>query len=55
MMESFWSSFKNELVHRAYFVTRTQARIAIFDYIECFHNHTRRHSFLSYKSPLDYP
>jgi transposase InsO family protein len=54
MMESFWSSLKNELVHRTHFATRAQARTAIFDYIEGFYNRTRRHSALGYKSPLDY-
>lgn len=54
MMESFWSSLKNELIHRSCFATRAQARTAIFDYIECFYNRTRRHSSLGYKSPLDY-
>ncbi len=54
MMESFWSSLKNELIHRTYFATRAQARTAIFDYIECFYNRTRRHSSLGYKSPIDY-
>ncbi|MBK9989805.1 MAG: IS3 family transposase [Verrucomicrobia bacterium] len=44
MMESFWSSLKNELIYRTYFATRAQARTAIFDYIECFYNRTRRHS-----------
>ena len=45
MMESFWSSLKNELVHRSHFATRAQARTAIFDYIEGFF------SALGYKSP----
>ena len=45
MRESFWSSLKNELVHRSHFATRAQARTAIFDYIEGFF------SALGYKSP----
>ena len=53
-IEAFWSSLKNELVHRRHFVTRAQARTAIFDYIEAFYNRTRRHSSLGYQSPLDY-
>ena len=53
-MEAFWSSLKNELVHRRHFATRAEARTAIFDYIETFYNRTRRHSALSYQSPLDY-
>jgi transposase InsO family protein len=53
-MEAFWSSLKNELVHRRHFPTRAEARTAIFDYIEAFYNRTRRHSSLGYQSPLDY-
>jgi transposase InsO family protein len=53
-MEAFWSTLKNEMVYRRRFLTRAQARIAIFDYIEGFYNRTRLHSALGYKSPLDY-
>lgn len=53
-MEAFWSSLKNELVHRRRFLTQDEARTAIFDYIEGFYNRTRLHSALGYKSPLDY-
>ena len=53
-MEAFWSSLKNELVHRRRFATRAEARTAIFDYIEGFYNRIRRHSALGYQSPLDY-
>jgi putative transposase len=54
VMEAFWSSLKNELVHRRHFATRADARTAIFDYIEAFYNRSRRHSSLQYQSPLDY-
>ena len=54
VMEAFWSTLKNELIHRQRFATREQARTAIFEYIECFYNRTRRHSSLGYQSPLDY-
>lgn len=53
-MEAFWSTLKNELVHRTRFVSRSQARLAIFDYIEVFYNRVRIHSSLGFKSPLDY-
>ena len=53
-MEAFWSSLKNELVHRRRFLIREEARIAIFGYIESFYNRTRLHSALVYQSPLDY-
>ena len=54
VMEAFWSTLKNELIHRRRFSTRAEARTAIFDYIEAFYNRTRRHSALGYKSPLAY-
>jgi putative transposase len=53
-MEAFWSTLKNELVHRTRFVSRDHARLAIFDYIEVFYNRVRIHSSLGFKSPLDY-
>jgi len=54
VMESFWSTLKNELIYRRDFATRAEARTAIFDYIEGFYNRSRRHSALGYKSPLAY-
>lgn len=53
-MESFWSTLKLELVYRRNFATRQQARIAIFDFVECFYNTKRCHSALNYFSPVDF-
>jgi transposase InsO family protein len=53
-MESFWSTLKNELVHRQTFATRAEARTAIFEYVEVFYNRQRLHSALGYKSPVDF-
>jgi len=53
-MESFWSTLKLELVYRCQFRTRTQARLAIFDFIEAFYNRSRLHSSLNYRSPVDF-
>lgn len=39
---------------RGGYSTRQQAMTAIFDYIEAFYNHTRRHSTLGFLSPLDF-
>jgi putative transposase len=50
-IESFWSSLKYELVYHRSFNTRTEARTAIFDYIETFYNRVRLHSSLDYLSP----
>ncbi len=45
---------KNELVKQRSFVTRDQARLALFRYIESFSNPLRRHSSLAMLSPNDY-
>ena len=54
VMESFFHSFKVELVHHEDFYTRAQARTATFDYIELFYNRKRRHSSIDYMSPMDF-
>jgi transposase InsO family protein len=53
-MESFWSTLKLELVYRTTFATRSQARQAIFNYIESFYNRQRLHSALGYQTPVTF-
>ena len=53
-IESFWSTLKLELVYRCDFPTRSHARAAIFDYIECFYNAQRIHTRLGGLSPVDF-
>ena len=53
-IESFWSSLKYEVVYHQRFATYTEARAAIFNYIETFYNRTRLHSSLAYRSPLTF-
>jgi len=53
-MESFFSTLKGECVDRQQFQTRQEARLVIFEYIECFYNRERRHSTLHYLSPVAY-
>lgn len=52
--ESFFSSLKEELIHRQSWATRAQARCAVVDYIEVFFNRRRLHSSLGYLSPAEY-
>lgn len=52
--ESFFSSLKEEMIHRQSWATRAQVRSAIVDYIEVFYNRRRLHSSLGYLSPTDY-
>ena len=52
--ESFFSTLKAELIHRTDYVTRSQARASVFEYIETFYNPRRRHSALGYLSPVQH-
>ena len=52
--ESFFATLECELLDRTRFATPTQARTAVFEFIEGFYNPRRRHSALGYLSPADY-
>ena len=54
MAESFFATLECELLDRRRFATPTQARIAVFDFLEGWYNPHRRHSALDYESPLSY-
>jgi transposase InsO family protein len=49
--ESFFGTLKTELVHKARYRTRSEARSSVFEWIECWYNRRRRHSSLGYLSP----
>jgi putative transposase len=51
LAESFFATLECELLDRQRFKTRTDARLALFDYLEVFYNRERRHSRLGYLSP----
>jgi putative transposase len=53
-MESFFKTFKVELVHQERYATRKEANAAIYPYIELFYNRQRLHSSLGYCSPVEY-
>jgi putative transposase len=52
-MESFFASLKTEHVHPVRFRTREEAKTAVFDYIEIFHNRQRLHSAVGYRTPAE--
>ncbi len=54
VVESFFATLEWELIERSDWPTRDAARLAIFDYIECWYNQKRRHSSLGYLSPAEY-
>ncbi len=54
LAESVWATLTKELLCRRSFVTRAEARTAIFDYLEAFYNPVRRHSSLGNVSPAEF-
>jgi len=54
MCESFFATLECELIDRSAFKNHDEARHAIFDFIEGFYNTHRRHSALSYDSPVQF-
>jgi len=53
-VESFFGTFKTELVFHQQYATRAETRLDIFEYIEVFYNRFRRHSALGYKCPVKF-
>jgi putative transposase len=54
VIESFFKTFKSELVNHQQYQTRKEATASIHAWIELFYNRQRRHSALGYKSPAGY-
>ena len=54
LMESFFATLKGECTDRQRWASHSQARQAIFEYVEIFYNRQRRHSALEYLSPVAY-
>ena len=54
MAESFFATLECELVDRRRFRTQTEARMAVFRFIEGWYNPHRRHSGLDYESPVSF-
>lgn len=54
MAESCFASLECELLDRRTFKTRTEARLAVFTWIEAWYNPRRRHSALGRVSPTEF-
>ena len=54
VVESFFGTLKQELVHWKNYQTRYEAQQDILRYITTFYNPVRLHSYLDYKSPNQY-
>ena len=51
MADSLFASLECKLIARRSCKTKTEARIAVFIWMECWYNPHRRHSVLNYHSP----
>ncbi len=54
VVESFFSTVKNEGTDHQTFHDRDHARAVLFDYIELFYNRQRVHTTLDYQNPEQY-
>lgn len=54
MAESFFASLECELLDRRCFKTKSEARLAVFTWIEAWYNPRRRHSALGHQSPINF-
>ncbi|HVL04089.1 MAG TPA: IS3 family transposase [Acidimicrobiales bacterium] len=54
LAESFFHTLQLELLDERHWTTRRQLAAAIFEWIECWYNASRRHSSIDMLSPIDY-
>lgn len=54
MAESFFAPLEKELLDRRRFKSQTEARTAIFEWIEGWYNLHRRHSSLGRIAPINF-
>jgi len=52
--ESFFATIKKEVIYRRKFKTRSQAKLAIINYIIIWYNSKRIHSYLNDLSPMEF-
>lgn len=54
VVESFNATIKTELIYRTKWMTREEARAAVYNYIETWYNFQRLHSMLGYLSLIEF-
>jgi putative transposase len=54
VIESFSARLQTELLNRTKWKTRVELSTALFEYLEIFHNRSRRHSSLGMLTPIEY-
>jgi putative transposase len=54
VFKSFWGRMQVELLNRQRWNTRIEPANAMFEYMEGFHNPRRRHSYLNWKTSIEF-
>ena len=54
MAESFFATLKRELMPEEGWLTKADARAAVFEWIAVYYNRQRHHSSLGYRTPLEF-
>ena len=54
VIESFWGRLQTEFLTRQKWRTRIELSTSLFEYLEIFHNRTRRHSSFGTLTPVEY-
>ena len=54
MCESFFATLECELLDRRRFKDQSEARMAVFEFLEGWYNVHRRHSGIGYAAPIEY-
>ncbi len=52
--ESFFGTLRLELLDERHWTTRRELAQAIFEWVECWYNTKRRHSYCQMLSPVDF-
>ena len=52
--ESFFATLKKELIYRNSYQTKSEAKKAIFEYIEVWYNRKWLHSSIEFMSPVQF-
>ena len=53
-MESFFKTFKREVLPKQRYKTKKEARLEILNYLEVYYNDKRHHTSLGYMTPSEF-
>lgn len=54
LVESFFKTFKREVLPKRYYKTKSEAKLEVLNYVEVYYNKKRCHSSLGYMTPNEF-